>query len=215
VLETSERFLDKVYPEPNTGCWLWGGAVNSRGYGNFRNGYGRTVGAHRFSYELYKGPIPDGLHIDHLCSFPNCVNPDHLEAVSLRENNQRTWDRGRGWNPNHYKKTHCPKGHIYDGDNLYITPTGTQGCRTCRAAHAKKLRHSRRGADGECTPRKTHCKRGHLLSGDNLYVIGWQRHCRACRREYQAKLRRKRKNAKVPFDSQNGKARPSLASRIN
>ena len=92
-----ERFMDKVSPEPNSGCWLWTG-YTLKGYGRFGAG-GRSAGvvyAHRFSYEMHKGIIPVGLEIDHTCNVKSCVNPDHLEAVTHQENIQRMVDRGGG-----------------------------------------------------------------------------------------------------------------------
>lgn len=117
-----ERFFDKVYYEPNTGCWLWG-ASTIRGYGQF---YGY---AHRYSYELHKGEIPDGLVIDHLCCVPLCVNPSHLEAVTQGENLRRMYERGRGANHNSMK-TCCKYGHPLSGENLVLVPGGRE-CRQC------------------------------------------------------------------------------------
>lgn len=73
----------------DTGCWIWQGRVDRSGYGalKFR---GRSMAAHRFYYEQLKGPIPEGLQIDHLCSVRLCVNPEHLEAVSGVENVRRS-----------------------------------------------------------------------------------------------------------------------------
>ena len=141
-----DRFLDKAMPEPNSGCWLWIGACDaSSGYGNFGM-WPKTLKAHRVAYMLFKGPIPDGMHIDHKCSVRCCVNPDHLDAVSLKENNRRTWDRGRGVNVNHRKKEHCPQGHSYKGKNIYFAPDGTRQCMICRREHQAKLRQKRRAS---------------------------------------------------------------------
>jgi hypothetical protein len=78
----------RCIPEPNSGCWLWLLAIDSSGYGR-----GEFVGkkdrAHRLSYQAFKGAIPDGLTIDHLCRNKCCVNPDHLDAVTLTENIRR------------------------------------------------------------------------------------------------------------------------------
>lgn len=73
------------------GCWLWTGRMNRHGYGQITAHYpkDKTYRAHRLAYELYKGPIPEGLHIDHLCCNASCVNPDHLEAVTSEENARR------------------------------------------------------------------------------------------------------------------------------
>ena len=80
------RFLDKV--EKTDTCWLWTGAVGTSGYGRIGEG-ARVLQAHRVAYELFVGRIPEGLHIDHLCSVRLCVRPDHLEAVTQHENNIR------------------------------------------------------------------------------------------------------------------------------
>ncbi len=82
----ADRFWPKV--QKTDDCWLWNGATNSQGYpqlGAGRRGEG-VVYAHRLSYELANGPIPEGLVIDHLCRTPSCVNPAHLEAVGQSTN---------------------------------------------------------------------------------------------------------------------------------
>ena len=71
-----------------TNCWLWDAYRTKHGYGQF-NRKGTVYYAHRYSYEVAKGPIPDGLTLDHLCKNQHCVNPDHLEPVTLRENLRR------------------------------------------------------------------------------------------------------------------------------
>lgn len=91
---------------PITGCWIWSGYRYPRGYGKACFG-GRYVSAHRLSYVVNKGPIPEGLVIDHLCRNILCVNPDHLEAVTMRENVLR----GVGLTAVNNLKTHCVNGH--------------------------------------------------------------------------------------------------------
>lgn len=105
-----ERFWFYVYR--GDGCWLWRGALTGSGYGLFFNGR-RSVGAHRFSYELHNGAIPDGLHLDHLCRTPACVNPAHLEPVTSQINTLR----GVGPSAENAVKTHCPRGHKYTPEN--------------------------------------------------------------------------------------------------
>lgn len=99
----TERFERLYEPEPNSGCWLWKGAT-ACGYGYFRH-----RPAHRFAYELYRGPIPEGLQLDHLCRVRSCVNPSHLEAVTQGVN----LHRGETIAARNAAKTHCPKGHEY------------------------------------------------------------------------------------------------------
>lgn len=86
--EMAERLLERTTFEPNTGCWLWMGGVNGAGYGVLAL-KGRNYSAHRISYERQNGHIPAGLHLDHLCRMPCCVNPDHLEPVTPGENQRR------------------------------------------------------------------------------------------------------------------------------
>lgn len=103
-------FWDNVTPEPNTGCWLWLGPSAGSGYG----GWG-TDKAHRVAYALVMGCVPAGKQIDHLCRVTWCCRPDHLEAVTQLENVRR----GNAGKLN-AAKTHCPKGHPYEGDNLRV-----------------------------------------------------------------------------------------------
>lgn len=128
----TQRFEEKCSPEPNTGCWLWTGAASFNHSGNL---YGlfktdKLKGAHRASYELYKGPIPHGLVVDHKCRQTLCVNPDHLEAVTSLENSRRGIV-SEVCRDLQLSKTHCPHGHPYAGDNLYLKPNGRRECRQC------------------------------------------------------------------------------------
>lgn len=135
-----ERFLDLALPEPNSGCWLWTGRVDKDGYGSFQvNKEIGKVRAHRFAYEYIRGPIPPGLVINHLCEVAGCVNPDHLEAITQQANIDYCRSHVG-------KRTHCPKGHAYAGDNLVIDCTGRRVCRTCRNSNARRYRETRRVA---------------------------------------------------------------------
>jgi len=115
------------------GCWIWQNGRNVKGYGTMGVGQKHKL-AHRVSYEVVNGKIPDGLVMDHLCRNPSCVNPAHLEAVTSRENALR----GIGPTAINAKKTHCNRGHPLSGDNLYRYPSGGRQCRTCIAMHRHK-----------------------------------------------------------------------------
>ena len=91
---TLERFEAKFEPCPITGCWLWNANTTRGYYGCFRF-VGKVKGAHRVAYELYIGPIPDGLHVLHTCDVPLCVNPDHLFLGTHRDNMQDRNRKGR------------------------------------------------------------------------------------------------------------------------
>jgi hypothetical protein len=111
---------------------LWLAGKTPQGYGCFSPAGRRgMVGAHRVSYELAYGSIPDGMEIDHLCRNPSCVAPLHLEAVTHAENARRG-KAGVAVAAISRSKTHCPKGHEYTEGNTYRYPRGNRACRTCR-----------------------------------------------------------------------------------
>lgn len=109
------------------GCWEWIGCIDTSGYGRL-SWQKRLQLAHRVMYELRKGPIPAGLTLDHLCRNPSCVNPEHLEPVTHRENVLR----GAGATAKHARQTHCVRGHELVGHNLIIESYGGRRCRECK-----------------------------------------------------------------------------------
>ena len=124
---------------------MWTGPYGTRdGYGKFRPGPGqKIVVAHRWAYEVFVGPIPDGMQIDHKCHSddqscpggPNCghrrcVNPAHLEPVTASENTLRQRHHER-------LKTHCPQGHPYEGENVLVRQ-GKRHCRECDRNRKRK-----------------------------------------------------------------------------
>ena len=125
-----ERFWEKV--EKTDGCWRWLGAT-TKGYGQFWDNKRSPAKAHRVAYEMCVGPIPEGLHIDHLCCNPICVNPEHLEPVTNRENVQRGFRRRP-------RRAHCSKGHPLAGDNLLLYEYSYGTYRTCRKCNAERVR---------------------------------------------------------------------------
>lgn len=143
---SAERFWDFVFPEPNTGCWLFAGGDNGRGYGLFALTRGKKSYAHRIAYESMVGPIPKGLQIDHKCNVRCCVNPDHLEPVTAAENMRRAVARGAVFRA---PLTHCRNGHLLGAANTTMrTKRGRtyQSCRTCARAHYKAYRGRKREA---------------------------------------------------------------------
>ena len=138
IKNTPENLMSRVEMIPESGCWIWLGALQGKFYKRNNGGYasikyhGRLYPGHRLFYELFKGPIPDGLHIDHKCRVTCCVNPDHLEPVTSQENFRRgVGNKGEY----HLAKTHCPSGHEYIEENtMYSSKKGRRYrvCRTCR-----------------------------------------------------------------------------------
>lgn len=118
-----QMFESHLSHQDQNECWVWDKPSQNDGYGQF---FGP---AHRWSYEYHIGPIPDGLHIDHLCRNRACVNPWHLEPVHLTENVMR----GEGYYAINARKTHCLRGHEFSPSNTYTTPDGRRQCRKCAA----------------------------------------------------------------------------------
>ena len=121
-----ERFLTKFDPDP-MGCWIWKDSKSRAGYAQFFT-QGRRPVAHRVSYELFVGPIPEGLDLDHLCRNTSCVRPTHLEPVTRREN----LVRGTGFIAVNAQKSHCLNGHEFSPENTEIVRGSERRCITCR-----------------------------------------------------------------------------------
>ena len=143
-----KRFQEKIMPEPNSGCWIWMGRLNEGGYGLFSEknagkGWGHLF-AHRYSWQIANGAIPENLTVDHLCRTPSCVNPEHLRLVTLREN-VLSGDNPAAQNA---RKTSCPRGHLFTAENT-ITNMNTSGglsrtCRICSREAVRRYREKRR-----------------------------------------------------------------------
>ena len=133
-----DRAFPRLVRDPVTGCWLWPGAVN------YRDGYG-IVGekvdgrwtircVHRVIWERLRGPIPDGLELDHLkgvCPSRLCANPDHLEVVTHAENMSRVAGEA------------CRRGHPRDAENTGVNKAGYRYCRPCARLAVKRSREKR------------------------------------------------------------------------
>lgn len=119
-------------------CWLWDGCVGDDGYGTFSSRrlasavHGKNFRAHRLAYEWLRGPIPEGLELDHLCRVRRCCNPWHVEPVTRQVNLLR----GATIVADYARKTRCPAGHQYDAHNTYVTKRGIRQCRACNRARA-------------------------------------------------------------------------------
>lgn len=129
ILDTLEaRFMAKVVKQEN-GCWLWTGATDGDGRYGAIMAWSKVRRAHRVAYELFRGPIPDSLSLDHLCKRTLCVNPEHLEPVTHKVNVLR----GDAPSSANAVKTHCPRGHPYD----ITLKSGGRWCSICARESAR------------------------------------------------------------------------------
>lgn len=137
-----ERF-EQQFEKTDT-CWNWKGAESATGYGKMSVNNQPKL-AHRVSYEIHKGPLQGWDVLDHLCRNRMCVNPDHLEKVSPRENVRR------GTSPSaiNAAKTHCSNGHPFDEKNTRHTPKGHRKCRKCVVVASRK-RRARKSLEEKC-----------------------------------------------------------------
>ena len=119
----------------DTDCIEWHLQLDACGYGRIRRN-GKSLAAHRWAYEQAKGPIPEGLEIDHLCRNRACVNPDHLEAVTHAENNRRAAAA----------RTTCRQGHEWTPENTYVW-NGTRFCRACNRDLQRRKKAERKARD--------------------------------------------------------------------
>lgn len=124
-------------------CWIYAGST-SNGYGNLRVDSGtkrKSYRVHRLTYERFIGDIPDGLVLDHLCEVTQCINPDHLEAVTQKENVMRS----QGLTAINARKTVCHKGHPLTPDNLTYDYRGTRRCTVCNRERRMKAYFKTKG----------------------------------------------------------------------
>lgn len=135
---SEEAFWDKVHHEPNTGCWLWVGHTNPKGYGQ-HSFNGCSVPAYRHSLAIEGRGIPKGMQVDHLCRTPRCVNPDHLEVVTASENTRRAREYAMRNDDNR-----CKHGHRFDYTRILADGRRRRVCRTCNRRHHLKRQASLR-----------------------------------------------------------------------
>ena len=126
-------------------CWEWTGSKNNGGYGLFGLNY-KMRSAHRVSYEIKWGKIPDGLVINHMCRNRGCVNPDHLEVVTQKVNVQKGL-AGFKTGLKNRAKTHCPQNHEYTPDNLTKQNNNKRNCKACNNDRIRARRARNKALD--------------------------------------------------------------------
>jgi len=162
------------------GCWGWGSAMYPTGYSPVRF-KGKQKMAHRVSYEIFIGPIPDGMFVLHRCDNRQCTNPDHLFLGTQADNISDMMGKGRNYQSNKIK---CIRGHSLS--EAHVTKKGHRQCQECRRErHEEKIGRKVGGK------RVTHCPAGHEYSPENTSIRRGKRNCKTCHREYQAVYRKK------------------------
>lgn len=141
---TMDRFQRKFEVDDN-GCWTWLGFIRPCGYGTFKH-KGITWMAHRFAYEALVAPIPFGMQLDHLCRVRHCVNPEHLEPVTPRENTMRS----TSFAAVNAEKDSCVNGHEFTPENTRYTRRANtnrtrRACRACGRVSSSTYRARKRG----------------------------------------------------------------------
>ena len=178
MIELPPRIQEKIMPEPNSGCWIWLGSVGRNGYAKLNTRGKTTSVVHKLLFERQFGLVPNGYELDHTCRVRCCVNPNHLEIVTHKQNMERSAPA---------QKTHCKYGHLLNIQRKCIAcirRLSRERAFACRAVHL----HS-----------KLFCKRGHRLIGNNLYIEHTKkgttkRRCRTCNRIKDAKRRETRRS---------------------
>lgn len=133
---TKVEFDTYYIPGPMSGCWLWIGSTDNKGYGRF--GARKTsIKAHRLSYQLHLGPFDPSMFVCHKCDTPACVNPAHLFLGTIQDNNLDAFLKGRTTKPP--LKERCKRGHSLVGDNILLTKVGRR-CRSCAYLVNKSIR---------------------------------------------------------------------------
>jgi hypothetical protein len=133
-----DKLMGHVLPVTESGCWLWMASLDSKGYAQINIGtfgHAKMCRAHRISYELHIGPIPEGLQLDHLCRVRSCINPTHLEPVTMLTNVQRGLGGSNGGKARGAiarAATHCTRGHEYTPENTLVSKRNHRFCRACQ-----------------------------------------------------------------------------------
>lgn len=186
-----ERLASRIAVADN-GCWIWQGARTQKGYGMTSASFCGQRPTHRATYTLLIGPIPDGYEVDHLCRVGSCCNPQHLEPVTRQENRRRS-----PFAPE--RRTHCPKGHPYEGANLYINAVGARVCKACQREASRAQAAKRKAWRKENPFVRTVCGNGLHPWPESMHVTpSGARQCIECRRASRRRYKASKRPVRTP-----------------
>ena len=210
-LPPKERLMALTEVQEN-GCWKFTGFIGNHGYGMLSID-GKEGSTHRLSYKIFKGQIPKGRIIDHKCHDPEkchggptcphrrCVNPEHLELSTHKENTSKErscrslgsyeW-QAKGLAASLERRrllTHCIRGHEFTPENTAISKRGQRGCKKCAKEYHEKHYVRKRS--------KTHCQRGHEWTPENTGKNNGKRFCIKCYKMKSAEYNQAKKTAKL------------------
>lgn len=191
-----ERVKDRSVSQPN-GCIHWMGHLNANGYGKIS--VNKTMNlVHRALYQELHGPLPEGMILDHTCHnidltckggptcmHRRCVNLEHLEPVSSRENQARSINTTTGRS---LIRNTCGRGHEYTPENTYVDRNGWKYCRACRRVQVEEAR------SGEApNVVREFCRNGHRMTAENALIRGRHTRCRKCAAAVAQRIRDRKK----------------------
>jgi hypothetical protein len=192
-----ERVKERSAPQPN-GCVHWTGHLNANGYGKISVDKTMRL-AHRALYQELNGKLPDDTLLDHTCHNEDrscsggptclhrrCVNPEHLEPVSNKVNQERSINTAAGRSA---IQNECARGHEYTPENTYTDKHGWKRCRTCDRRRADEAR----SAPGRPSSIREFCRNGHRMTEENTLVRGRSTRCRKCAAEVSQRIRDRKK----------------------
>lgn len=197
-----KRLLENSIRDESSGCLVWQRYTDKGGYGQIGFGHQKAILAHRASYLVFVGPIPDGLVIDHVkdrgCISRACVEPTHLEAITQGENVVRAKEEIDAHRQRNTDLTHCRKrNHELTDSNVLFDAKGTQRCRECKRIDYRewyaKTYANRTPASTATQLRGSVCAQGHPHTPESVYEKNGYKFCKICQREASKRWRAKRK----------------------
>jgi hypothetical protein len=191
-LSVAGSFVQRITVTPKCWYWLFDKPTTYRGVAHYNK---RSIPVHRLSYLIFNGELPAGKEIHHVCEIPNCVNPEHLQALTPEDHSKITGNMLRV----KFRKDCCKYGHPRDTTEQHITKAGKRLCKLCRIAtqERRKTRLPKK-------QQRTHCKRGHPWIAENWIIWKGRKQCGPCHEIHMAEFKERRALCSVPPEKRQG-----------